>query len=132
MQHSSRFNLTLLSRKMFMLITFKSKAAGDIVMYKEHAQRILTLLDKDVERGIIVRTDTQKAIAAIEKAIADSRAHPVTDNVKHDVSSHPQPGVKDDHGHEKIEEVSFAQRAFPLLQMLKAANESGSDVVWGV
>jgi len=115
-----------------MLITFKSKAAGDIVMYKEHAQRILVLLDKDVERGIIVHSDTGRAVAKIEEAIADSRAHPVTDHVKHDVSAHSQPSARDDHGHEKVEEVSFASRAFPLLQMLKAASEQGSDVVWGV
>ncbi len=115
-----------------MLITFKSKAAGDIVMYKEHAQRILDLLGKDIERGIIVHADTDKAIATIESAIADSRAHPVSDQVKHDVSNHPQPNATGDHDHERVEGVSFAARAFPLLQMLKAASQHGNDVVWGV
>ena len=115
-----------------MLITFKSKAAGDIVMYKEHAQRILSLLDKDIDRGIIVHADASAAIAKIEAAIADSRAHSVTELVKHDVSSHPQPSTTGDHDHEKVEAVSFASRAFPLLQMLKAASEHGHDVVWGV
>ena len=115
-----------------MLITFKSKAASDIVMYKEHAQRILTLLEKDVDRGIIVHADTDRAIAKIEAAIADSRAHSVTELVKHDVDNHPQPSTSGDHEHERVETVSFASRAFPLLQMLKAASEQGSDVVWGV
>jgi len=115
-----------------MLITFKSKAAADIVMYKEHAQRILNLLDKDVDRGIITHADTQKAIAAIEAAIADSRAHSVSDSVSHDLKEHPQPSAAGDHDHERVEPVSFASRAFPLLQMLKAASENGSDVVWGV
>jgi len=115
-----------------MLIIFKSKAASEIVMYKEHAQRILDLLGKDVERGIITHADTQKAIAAIEAAIAESRAHPVSDSVRHDVNIHPQPNDNGDHDHEPAEPVSFGTRAFPLLQMLKAANEKGSDVVWGV
>ncbi len=115
-----------------MLITFKSKAAADIVMYKEHAQRILRLLDKDIDRGIITRADTKKAISAIEAAIADSRAHPVSELVHHDVLEHPQPNSNGDHDHEHVEAVSFAQRAYPLLQMLKAANEEGQDVVWGV
>ena len=115
-----------------MLITFKSKAAADIVMYKEHAQRILDLLEKDINRGIITHADTQKAISAIEAAIQDSRAHSVSDFVKHDVNSHPQPNTAGDHDHERVEQVSFASRAFPLLQMLKAANEQGNDVVWGV
>jgi len=115
-----------------MLITFKSKAAGDIVMYKEHAQRILTVLDKDIDRGIILHADTHKAITAIEAAIADSRSHPASDQVNHDVKNHPQPNESGDHDHEKTEAVSFATRAFPLLQMLKAAHEQGYDIVWGV
>lgn len=115
-----------------MLITFKSKAAAEIVMYKEHAQRILALLDKDIDRGIITHADTKKAISAIEAAIADSRAHSVSELVTRDVNVHPQPNSVGDHDHERIEPVSFASRAYPLLQMLKAASESGSDVVWGV
>ena len=31
-----------------MLITFKSKAAAEVIMYKEHAQHILELIGKDV------------------------------------------------------------------------------------
>ena len=115
-----------------MLIIFKSKAAAEIVMYKEHAERILTLLDKDIDRGIITHADTAKAVAAIETAIAEARAHSVSDHVKHDVNHHPQPNTDGDHDHEQVEPVSFASRAFPLLQMLKAAHEQGKDVVWGV
>jgi hypothetical protein len=115
-----------------MLITFKSKAAADIVMYKEHAQRILVILDKDIDRGIITHADTTRAISVIEAAIADSRAHSVSDFVKHDVNTHPQPNTVGDHDHERVEPVSFASRAYPLLQMLKAASEQGNDVVWGV
>jgi len=115
-----------------MLIIFKSKAAAEIVMYKEHAQRILTVLGKDIDRGIITKAETQSAIAAIEAAIAESRAHPVSNNVKHDVNIHPQPNDSGDHDHAPAEAVSFASRAYPLLQMLKAASDKGSDVVWGV
>ena len=115
-----------------MLITFKSKAAGEVVMYKEHAQRILALLDKDIDRGIITHADTSHAIAKIEAAIADSRAHPITDHVQHDVAAHPQPNAAGDHDHDRVETVSFAARAFPLLQMLRAASQHGNDVVWGV
>ncbi len=115
-----------------MLITFKSKAAAEIVMYKEHAARILKLLDKETDRGIITHADTARAIAVIEAAIADARAHSVSEHVKHDVHHHPQPNTDGDHDHEHVEQVSFASRAFPLLQMLKAAHDQGKEVVWGV
>lgn len=115
-----------------MLITFKSKAAADIIMYKEHAQRILELLDKDVDRGIITRADTKKAIAIIEAAMAESKAHPVSDQVSHDVLSHAQQTDDENHDHDSVESVSFSSRAYPLLQMLRAASEQDQDVVWGV
>lgn len=115
-----------------MLITFKSKAAADIVMYKEHAQLILDLLGKDIERGIIVHADTGKAIDKIEAAIAESRAHPISEQVTHDVMAHAQSDNENDHDHEPIETVSFASRAYPLLEMLRAAQAQGHDVVWGV
>ena len=115
-----------------MLITFKSKAAADIVMYKEHAQRILELLDKDIDRGIIVHTDSHVAITTIESAIANSRSHSVSELVQHDINEHPQPNDGGDHDHVRLENVSFASRAYPLLEMLRAANHQGCDVVWGV
>lgn len=115
-----------------MLITFKSKAAADIVMYKEHAQRILDLLDKDIDRGIIVSEDVEEAIATIEAAVAESRAHPISEQVDRDVIAHPQPNEAGDHNHEPVGNVSFASRAFPLLEMLRAAREQDCSVVWGV
>lgn len=115
-----------------MLITFKSKAAADIVMYKEHARRILDLLGKDIDRGIIIHADIDKAIATIEAAIAESRAHPISQQVKHDVTAHPQPNEEGDHDHEPVGNVTFSSRAYPLLQMLRAASEQGCSVVWGV
>ena len=36
-----------------MLVTFKSKAAAEILMYEAHAKPILDLLGKDIERGVI-------------------------------------------------------------------------------
>lgn len=105
-----------------MLITFKSKAAADIIMYKEHAQRILDLLGKEVDRGIIVRADMKKAIAIIEAAIAESRSHPISQQKQADEES----------DHDPADDVSFSSRAYPLLEMLRAASEQDQDVVWGV
>ena len=117
-----------------MLITFKSKAAPEIIMYKEHARHILELLDKDIDRGIIIHADTAKAISSIEAAIGESRAHPITQTVQFDVTTRAQQAElgENEHEHERAESVSFSSRAFPLLEMLRAAHAAGSDVVWGV
>lgn len=114
-----------------MLITFKSKAATEITMYKEHARRILDLLHKDVDRGIITPAELPLAIVKIEAAIADSKAHPVSEEVRRDVNAHHSE-EGDDHEHEIPEPVSFAARVFPVLEMLHAANKMQKEVVWGV
>jgi hypothetical protein len=119
-----------------MLITFKSKAAPDIIMYKEHARNILELLDKDIDRGIITHADTSMAIATIEAAIGESRVHPISQSVQFDITNRAlqteHGDTEHEHEHERVESVSFASRAFPLLEMLRAAHTGGSDVVWGV
>ena len=77
--------------------------------FLEHARRILELLGKEVDRGVITSAETVGAIQAIEAAIAESRAHPVTEEVARDVSAHHN-ADGDDHEHEKPEPVSFSAR----------------------
>jgi len=114
-----------------MLVTFKSKAAAEVMMYEEHAKRLLDLLDKDVARGIITAEETPHAVARLEAEIAESRHHPVSEEVRRDVLAH-HGDEGDDNEHEPVEFVSFATRAYPLLEMLRAARQSRHDVMWGV
>jgi hypothetical protein len=113
-----------------MLITFRSKAAAEVMMYKEHAKRILDLLNKDVDRGVITAAEAPAAVATIEKEIAEWRKHHATDDVEKDVKAHH--GAHEDNDHEGAELVSFSTRAYPLLEMLRAARDQGSDILWGV
>lgn len=114
-----------------MLVTFKSKAAADVLMYEEHAKRILDLLHKDVKRGIITAAEAPKAIAKLEAEIAESKLHPASEEMQHDVLAHHGESG-DDNEHEPVEFVSFATRAYPLLEMLRAAQRENNDVMWGI
>jgi hypothetical protein len=114
-----------------MLITFKSKAAAEVLMYEEHAKRILDLLNKDVKRGVITSAEAPTAVAKLEAEIAESRLHPTSEEVRRDVlAHHGEEG--DDNEHEPVEFVSFATRVYPLLEMLRAAQQNKQDVMWGV
>ncbi len=114
-----------------MLITFKSKAAAEVLMYEEHAKRILDLLNKDVKLGVITAAEAPQAVARLEAEIAESRLHPTSEEMQHDVHAH-HGEEGDDNEHEPVEFVSFATRAYPLLEMLRAARHEGHDVMWGV
>ena len=99
-------------------------------MYKEHAKRILDLLHKDNDRGVITAAEAPHAVAVIEKEIAESRLQHATDEVQRDVNAHHR--EEEDIDHEEAQMVSFATRAYPLLEMLRAARDQGRDVLWGV
>lgn len=114
-----------------MLVTFKSKDAADVLMYEEHAKRILDLLHKDVKRGVITAAETGKALATLEAEILQSKVHSAAEDVRHDVQAH-HGDFGDDNKHESTQRVSFATRAFPLLEMLRAAQKGGHVVAWGI
>ena len=114
-----------------MLVKFKSKNAGDVLMYGEHAKRILDLLRKDASRGVITAAEMDDAVTTLEAAIAESKVHPASDELKFDVDAHHGESG-DDKEHEAGVEISFATRALPLLEMLRAARKDRRDILWGV
>lgn len=106
-----------------MLVTFKSDADADIVMYRKHAEPILKLLGKDVERGILTPEELPQAIARLEAAIeADRQAHPIPDETEEEKAKEEG----------KEPPVAFHRRAWPLLQMMKRALAEKKPVLWGV
>lgn len=114
-----------------MLITFKSKAAAEVVMYKEHARRILELFGKSPEQGIITPDETASALKKLEAEIKDSQLHHPVEDIRHDIKVHRHEN-DDDSEHELSNAVSFATRAFPLLEMLRAADKDKQFIMWGV
>ena len=113
-----------------MLITFKSKSYPDVMMYQEHAKRILDLLNKEPEMGVITSAEAGRAVELLEQEIEESRKHPSTDEVEQDIKAHP--GDDDDPEHEQVEMVSFSTRAYPMLEMLRSARDHQTDILWGV
>jgi hypothetical protein len=114
-----------------MLITFKCKSYPEVLMYQEHAKRILDLLHKDTERGVITAEEAPRAVALLEGEIEESRKHQVSEQVERDVAAH-HGEAGDDNDHEPIEVVTFSTRAYPLLEMLRSAKNEHTDVLWGV
>ena len=113
-----------------MLITFKSTAYPDVMMYQEHAKRILDLLNKEPEMGVITSEEAGRAVQLLEHEIEESRKHPSTDEVEQDIKAHRVD--EDDPEHEPVEIVSFSTRAYPMLEMLRAARDQHCDILGGV
>jgi hypothetical protein len=111
-----------------MLLTFKSKGAADVLMYEAHAKPLLDLLHKDARRGVITAAEAAGAVARLEQEIALSKAREETPEIDDDAYDDD----KADAAHELRTHVSFGTRAYPLLEMLRAAQRGGHHVMWGV
>lgn len=106
-----------------MLITFKSKAAADVLMYQQHAEPILHLLGKLSERGVISADEMPDAILKLEAEIARQKSmHVAKPDTEDEYVSHDQ----------AMQSVGFSVRAFPLLEMMRAAKRDQSLIMWGV
>jgi len=113
-----------------MLITFKSKSSPEVLMFQEHAQRILDLLHKSPTRGVITAAEAATALSVLQQEVAITKQHPEND-VEHDAHAHEQEeGESTEHA--LMQRVGFAARAFPLLEMLKVAKQEGESIIWGI
>jgi Domain of unknown function (DUF1840) len=112
-------------RELTMLVTFKCRAAPDVVMLENLAQYLVGIVGKQLgKRGVIMHDEMGVAISKLEAAI-------VTD--KHERAEHEghfHEG-EEGHGHHELP-IGLAQRAFPFLDMLRAAHKENADVLWGV
>lgn len=114
-----------------MLVTFKSKAAAEVIMYEEHAKRILDMLGKEVKQGIIRVEETGQAIARIEQEIETVKKQAESERAAQEGAGKDQ-DEDDDNDRPAAQPVSFSARVYPLLEMLRAAHAAGQPVIWGV
>lgn len=107
-----------------MLITFKSKAAADVIMYERHAKPMLDVLHKDLKRGVITPEEMASAIATLEARITESKETDQTADADDDLDDFDAPS--------QPKAVALSVRAFPLLEMMRAAKKSSVAMMWGV
>lgn len=107
------------------IVKFKSKAAGDIVMFKSNAEQLFRIMGVQAsERGVIEPKDLSHAHAQLVAAINAERMARADKPINEDELSPEEKIALKNH-------VSLEQRAYPLLKMLEAAQHKGVDVHWG-
>ena len=96
-----------------MLVTFTTKAYADITMFGDVAVTLLKMMGHSATvPGAIVAEDVPTALRKLTAAI--------------NVETDPEP-LEDEEGQPVI---STAHRAWPLIELLTAAEKEGSDVMW--
>jgi Fe-S cluster assembly ATPase SufC len=105
-----------------MLYEFKSKATGNVVMTGPIAERLLAIVGREpAAKGIFTVEQMPEAIAALQAAVERERAE-----------SSQTEAEADERTREAMRSVSLAQRAWPLIDMLRTAHAAKQPVTWGV
>lgn len=100
-----------------MLITFKSPASSDVMMFGEVAERMMRIIGKDpADKGIVTVENLPAAIAKLKAA----------------VSADAQPGSQLAPGNDGKQSVGLTQRALPLIELFEWSLKQEVPVVWGV
>lgn len=104
-----------------MIVTFKSKASGDVIMFGDIAHELMKVMGKDPDpTGIITAEQLPGAISALKAAIEESRKQPAPDEEQ----EAEKPAM--------TRTVTLAQRAIPLLELLEWSDKKKTPVTWGV
>ena len=99
-----------------MLVRFDSKA-GRFTMFGEVAVTLLKMMGHSgTVPGAILAQDIPPALEKLKAAVAAAPEPPI-DQTAADPEDREPP-------------VSLRQRAFPLVELLERASQSGSDVLW--
>ncbi|MEF9942597.1 MAG: DUF1840 domain-containing protein [Burkholderiaceae bacterium] len=111
------------------LVVFRSKAAGEIFMFAGTAHRIFEILGrKDTQRGVITAEDVPAALSALEAAVEAERALDKAADEAAELAS--RSGDGDDAALPRP--ITLSQRAWPLIDMLRAARKKSVGVTWGI
>lgn len=108
-----------------MLIVFKSKASGDVMMFGDVALQLLDTMGKGREKqGIVTVEQMPDAIRRLKQMAAQSKAGP--DEIHDKTNDEPT-----DSGDQR-RVVSLAVRAVPLIELLERSLKARTPVTWGV
>ena len=115
-----------------MLFKFKSKACADLIMLEADGRRILkAMTGDDPAQGIVRAIDLPAALARLETAVALDEA---LRQARADKAAAREAGQGPDNEDEEaaLPAIRLAQRAAPVLQMLRRCMAEEADLVWGV
>ena len=105
---------------------FKSKADADLIMMAPVGDLLLHIVGREPSgQGIIEAAAIPAAIAAIEQAIAAETEAAAAVQRSDAASDGEQRDLRE-------RRIGLAQRAWPLLAMMKRSLAERADIVWGV
>ncbi|HUW38471.1 MAG TPA: DUF1840 domain-containing protein [Rhodocyclaceae bacterium] len=110
-----------------MIVTFQSKASGDVIMFADVAHKMMEIMGKEAgDQGIVTVEQLPGALARLTAAVAADR------EARQGRAEEDQPQFELAPDGRRRPYVSLAQRATPLIELLEWSLKKRVPVVWGV
>jgi hypothetical protein len=114
------------------LVVFRSKAAAEIFMFAETAHRLLQIVGQtDFVRGVIRADEVGPALDRLTAAVEQEKGALHEQRTRREQDERHGDAHGDAHD-ERLVPITLGQRAFPLIEMLRAAQRKRVDVTWGI
>lgn len=105
------------------LYRFKSRETGDLVMLEQHGRRILEILGKSLDKGIIQPSEMPAAVIALrEAAEAEELEHK---RLREEAEAKGEVAPE-------FDQVSLHLRCVPFVEMMDRCAKADVGIVWGV
>ena len=122
------------------VLEFRSPASGGFFMMSTTFEGICEVLGRPyAESGCWLPEDLPGVIEKIEAAVEREKqmlAEAEKRRREHDLKGYPGllawPDEEEEEKRKESEKVTFAMRAYPLLEMLRASQAKKKKVMWGV
>lgn len=109
-----------------MIVTFKTKASGNLIYFKDVAIKLLALMGRDDKvPSALFAEDVPAALTKLQQELAAIAIEEQEKAKQHDASAdpHAQSGASKAY-------ISLNVRAKPLLEMLQKAEKKRCEVQW--
>jgi hypothetical protein len=118
-----------------MIYQFETRAGGRLTYTSVIGSQLLHIIGKQPgPRGVITFEDIPAAIRALEAAVAREKS--MSEQERRTLEPHAtnesRRGDPRDDEREPEPPVTLGQRAFPLIDLLKFAQNAKEDVTWGI
>jgi hypothetical protein len=109
--------------KTMSLYRFKSRETGDLVMLQQHGRRILEILGKSTDKGVIQSSE----MAAAQVALREAAEAEVEEQNRLREEAKAKGEVAPE-----FDQVSLHTRNLPFVEMMQRCAQAKVDIVWGV
>lgn len=105
-----------------MIVTFKSKASGDLIYFKDAALKLLKLMGRDEKvPSALYAEDVPAALQKLQQGLAE---------IAEQEKAKAQQQEEEQASSDSKKYISLNTRAIPLLEMLQKAQKKQCPVSW--